>query len=259
MHTKSDSKKRDYDTWCSQVVSNPSTNQALKGLTSLIRREVVLSSWYGRNSLCWKHPIPSTSTQEVSGCVMSNNHRKVPLLFLCKQSVFVGICQSANWQHANHTNSEEKGEDDRDMASSQGVSREGWKREKEGGVWLLDGVEVSVMACFFNSCQCLHIHPSWVVEGQSHVSWPGFLFEAQQTWHSPCCHLFASLNNGGFFIIKCFPLRTLSACCDGIDIELLSVDPFWHGVVKDPMNDGALKKRDKKKRQRKAFLSCQSR
>ena len=42
--------KRDYDTWCSQVVSNPSTNQARTGLTSLIRREVVLSSWYGRNS-----------------------------------------------------------------------------------------------------------------------------------------------------------------------------------------------------------------
>ena len=42
--------KRDYDTWCSQVVSNPSTNQARRGLTSLIRREVVLSSWYGRNS-----------------------------------------------------------------------------------------------------------------------------------------------------------------------------------------------------------------
>ena len=41
--------KRDYDTWCSQVVSNPSTNQARRGLTSLIRREVVLSSWYGRN------------------------------------------------------------------------------------------------------------------------------------------------------------------------------------------------------------------
>ena len=44
-------RKRDYDTWCSQVVSNPSTNQAQTGLTSLIRREVVLSSWYGRNSL----------------------------------------------------------------------------------------------------------------------------------------------------------------------------------------------------------------
>ena len=42
--------QKDYDTWCSQVVSNPSTNQARRGLTSLIRREVVLSSWYGRNS-----------------------------------------------------------------------------------------------------------------------------------------------------------------------------------------------------------------
>ena len=49
-------RKRDDDTWCSQVVSNPSTNQARRGLTSLIRREVVLSSWYGRNSL---FPFPS--------------------------------------------------------------------------------------------------------------------------------------------------------------------------------------------------------
>ena len=44
-------RKRDYDTWCSQVVSNPSTHQARRGFTSLIRREVVFSSWYGRNSL----------------------------------------------------------------------------------------------------------------------------------------------------------------------------------------------------------------
>ena len=42
-------KKEDYSTQSSQVVSNPSTNRARRGLTSLIGREVVLSSWYGRN------------------------------------------------------------------------------------------------------------------------------------------------------------------------------------------------------------------
>ena len=42
--------KSDYDTWCSQVVSNPCPNQARTGITSLLRREVGLSSWYGRNS-----------------------------------------------------------------------------------------------------------------------------------------------------------------------------------------------------------------
>ena len=41
--------KKDYSTQSSQVVSNPSTNRARRGLTSLIGREVVLSSWYGRN------------------------------------------------------------------------------------------------------------------------------------------------------------------------------------------------------------------
>ena len=33
----------------------------------------------------------------------------------------------------------------------------------------MDGVKVSVMACFINSCQCQPIHPSLVIEGQSLV------------------------------------------------------------------------------------------
>ena len=41
------------------------------------------------------------------------------------------------------------------------------KREKEGGV--LISVEVSVMGCFINSCQFQPMHPSHVLEGQSHV------------------------------------------------------------------------------------------
>ena len=41
--------KKDYDTQSSQAVSNPSTIWARRGLTSLIRREVVFSSWCGRN------------------------------------------------------------------------------------------------------------------------------------------------------------------------------------------------------------------
>ena len=46
----------------------------------------------------------------------------------------------------------------------------GWKeREREGGFWLVDGVEVSVMACFINSCQCQLMHLSLVIEGQSRV------------------------------------------------------------------------------------------
>ena len=39
----------------------------------------------------------------------------------------------------------------------------------------MDDVEVSVMACFINSCQCQPIHPSLILEGQSHV------------YHSRCC------------------------------------------------------------------------
>ena len=49
-------RKKDYSTQSSQVVSNPSTNRARRGLTSLIGREVVLSSWYGRNQ-CYFLPF----------------------------------------------------------------------------------------------------------------------------------------------------------------------------------------------------------
>ena len=50
-------KKKDYSTQSSQVVSNPSTNRARRGLTSLIGREVVLSSWYGRNQYSYFLPF----------------------------------------------------------------------------------------------------------------------------------------------------------------------------------------------------------
>ena len=73
--------QKDYDTWCSQVVSNPSTNQARKGLTSLIRREVVLSSWYGRND-CFVFFSFSLWSKMWMVCVMSN-HSNVALVCSC--------------------------------------------------------------------------------------------------------------------------------------------------------------------------------
>ena len=41
-------KKEAYNTCCSQVVTHPSTEQALHCLTSVIRQELVYSLWYGR-------------------------------------------------------------------------------------------------------------------------------------------------------------------------------------------------------------------
>ena len=43
--------KKVYDTWYSQAVTHPSTNQARRCLTSVIGREPVLSTWYGRRHL----------------------------------------------------------------------------------------------------------------------------------------------------------------------------------------------------------------
>ena len=47
---------------------------------------------------------------------------------------FVGFCQSANWQHSNHTNSEEKDGDNCTMVSYLGVLNEGLKTNEERGV-----------------------------------------------------------------------------------------------------------------------------
>jgi hypothetical protein len=41
-------KEEAYGTWYSQAVTHPSTNQARRCLTSVIGRELVLSTWYGR-------------------------------------------------------------------------------------------------------------------------------------------------------------------------------------------------------------------
>ena len=40
--------QNDNSTWCSQAVTHPSTNQAQCCLTSVIGRELVFSTWYGR-------------------------------------------------------------------------------------------------------------------------------------------------------------------------------------------------------------------
>ena len=40
--------KNTYNTWDSQAVSDPSTNQAQRCLTWQIGRDVVFSTWYGR-------------------------------------------------------------------------------------------------------------------------------------------------------------------------------------------------------------------
>ena len=45
--------EKGYNTWCSQAVSHPSTNQALRCLTSVIGREPVHSTWYGRSRLSY--------------------------------------------------------------------------------------------------------------------------------------------------------------------------------------------------------------
>ena len=45
-------KEKAYNTCCSQAVPHPGTGQARHCLTSVIRREPVLSVWYGRRQEC---------------------------------------------------------------------------------------------------------------------------------------------------------------------------------------------------------------
>jgi hypothetical protein len=46
-------KAKAYDTAYSQAVTHPSTNAAQSCLTSVIGRELVFSTWYGRRHLMW--------------------------------------------------------------------------------------------------------------------------------------------------------------------------------------------------------------
>ena len=59
----------------------------------------------------------------------------------------------------------------------------------------MDGVEVSVVACFINSCQCQPMHPSLVLEGQSRVNHSGcdvtFMLYPQDDVCISQCALFA--------------------------------------------------------------------
>ena len=99
----------------------------------------------------------------------------------------------------------------------------------------MDGVEVSVMACFFNSCQCQPMHPSLVVEGQSRVS--GYVERIHFRWHSalvfiddakqsPPSRCFSLIGNATcdhcdsmFSTLKCFQ-RWISGFTDKSDTKL---------------------------------------
>ena len=90
-------------------------------------------------------------------------HWLFPFFFTIK---FVGFCQWTCRQRASHTVSKERGGDYHAMASSQGVERV-LKESERGWVWLMDGVEVSVMgwsSTIANVSPCTH--PSCVMNGR---------------------------------------------------------------------------------------------
>jgi hypothetical protein len=65
------------NTWDSNVVPHHSTNQARRCLTSLSRREAVLSTWYGR-SCCTQ--VISTYTNRFTVRILGNGTYVEPFL-----------------------------------------------------------------------------------------------------------------------------------------------------------------------------------
>ena len=88
--TKRSDTKQVYDTRCSQAVPHPSTILARRCLTSVIGRERVYSSWYGRRqrltqigagSFCIESPSDATSLQRDTG--VSDSSYAIPHRYAC--------------------------------------------------------------------------------------------------------------------------------------------------------------------------------
>ena len=54
-----------YSTWCSQAVTHLSTNHARRCLTSVIGREPVFSTWYGRRQQIGSGYVYIDTTEKV--------------------------------------------------------------------------------------------------------------------------------------------------------------------------------------------------
>ncbi len=76
--------KRDANSiWCSQAVTHPSTNQTQRCLTSVIGRELVLSTWYGR---C-REKGPHRSLQNTLATSEKENSKRDANSIWCSQAV----------------------------------------------------------------------------------------------------------------------------------------------------------------------------
>ena len=85
------------NTWDSNVVPHRSTNQARTCLTSLSRREAVLSCWYGRSYHINKHQTYINNPLQHS---TFNNHHS--LLFSCPLSFYSTNKHSVLFQQLQH-------------------------------------------------------------------------------------------------------------------------------------------------------------
>ena len=108
-------KKKDYSTQSSQVVSNPSTNRARRGLTSLIGREVVLSSWYGRNQYSFLlfyfllHSLKKEKKKESLLHTLTHSHTHTFFPFLCASVVIkLKIAFFHRWKGENSRENKKK-------------------------------------------------------------------------------------------------------------------------------------------------------
>ena len=92
-----------YGTGCSQAVPHPSTIPARRCLTSVIRRERVCSSWYGRRRQTWISNATLSILGQTSVIIKISNNGMIQKRLACPLGRVTKIYHSSKTYHSSYT------------------------------------------------------------------------------------------------------------------------------------------------------------